>query len=290
VAKNQYPLTLPPCYRGKEFMKTIIEAGRPRLASQLREIIQYRDLLVLLAYRDYRVRYAQTVLGFTWALIQPLLTLLIFILVFQKAVKVDTGNIPYALFALTGMWAWSYFAYVITQAGQSIVSSQALVTKIYFPRLIIPLSKGIVGLIDFMIVLLLLMLLLVWYRFVPGINVLTLPLWIIAVVLFSMAVGTWFSALTIRFRDLQYVIPFLVQIGLYLSPVGYPSSQIPAQYRTIYYLNPMAGIIDGFRWSLLGTPLPEVKFLLYSGIIILLLFVSGIYYFQRTERQIADII
>lgn len=271
-------------------MKTIIEAGRPGLASQLREIIQYRDLLVLLAYRDYRVRYAQTVLGFTWALIQPLLTLLIFILVFQKAVKVDTGPIPYALFALTGMWAWSYFAYVITQAGQSIVSSQALVTKIYFPRLIIPLSKGIVGLIDFLIVLLLLVLLLVWYRFVPGIQVLTLPLWIIAVVLFSMAAGTWFSALTIRFRDLQYVIPFLVQIGLYLSPVGYPSSQIPEQYRTLYYLNPMAGIIDGFRWSLLGTALPEPRYLLYSGGIILLLFLSGIYYFQRTERQIADII
>lgn len=271
-------------------MKTIIEAGRPRIASQFKEVFHYRDLLTMLAYRDYRVRYAQTVLGFSWALIQPLLTLLIFILVFNKAVKVDTGVIPYPLFALTGMWAWTYFSYVITQAGQSIVSSQALVTKIYFPRLIIPVSKGMVGFIDFIIVFFLLLLVMLWYRFLPGINLLALPLLIAAVVIFSMAMGIWFSALTIRFRDLQYVIPFLVQIGLYLSPVGYPASQIPDAYKNLYYLNPMAGIIDGFRWCLLGTPLPETKFLAYSAIIILVLFISGVYYFQRTERVIADVI
>lgn len=271
-------------------MKTIIEAGRPRLALHLKEIFHYRDLLWMLAFRDYRVRYAQTALGFSWALIQPLLTLLILILVFNKAVKVDTGSIPYPIFAITGLWAWSYFAYVITQAGQSIVSSQALVTKIYFPRLIIPVSKGIVGFIDFIIVFLLLLLLMAWYRFVPGSNIIALPVLIVAVVLFSLATGIWFSALTIRFRDLQYVIPFLVQIGLYLSPVGYPSSQIPSEYKSLYYLNPMAGIIDGFRWCLLNSPLPETRFLIYSGAIILLLFFSGIYYFQRTERVIADII
>lgn len=271
-------------------MKTIIEAGRTGLITQLREILQYRDLLVMLAYRDYRVRYAQTVLGFTWALIQPLLTLLIFILVFHKAVRVETGEVPYALFALTGMWAWSYFAYVITQAGQSIVSSQALVTKIYFPRLIIPISKGMVGFIDFIIVFLLLLLLMVWYRFVPSANLAALPLLILAVVIFAMAAGIWLSALTIRFRDLQYVIPFLVQIGLYVSPVGYPASQVPEAYRNIYYLNPMAAIMDGFRWCLLDTPLPATAYLFSSGFIIFLLFISGVYYFQRTERQIADII
>lgn len=271
-------------------MKTVIEAGRPGLALQLKEIIHYRHLLMMLAYRDYRVRYAQTLLGFSWALIQPLLTLLIFILVFDKAVKVDTGIIPYPLFALTGMWGWSYFSYVITQAGQSIVSSQALVTKIYFPRLIIPVSKSIVGFIDFIIVFFLLLLLMVWYHFLPGSHLYALPLVIAAVIIFSMAVGIWFSALTIRFRDLQYVIPFLVQTGLYLSPVGYPSSQIPAAYKNIYYLNPMAGIIDGFRWCLLDTPLPATNYLLYSAIIIVVLLFSGVYYFQRTERVIADVI
>ncbi|HUM46890.1 MAG TPA: ABC transporter permease [Chitinophagales bacterium] len=271
-------------------MKTIIEAGRPRFITGIREIMSYNDLLYMLAYRDYKVRYAQTLLGFLWALVQPLLTLLIFILVFNKAVKVDTGAIPYPVFALTGMLAWSYFSYVLTQAGQSIISSQALVTKIYFPRLIIPVSKGIVGFIDFLIVFLLLLALMAWYGFFPGTNIIALPLLVAAVVIFSMAMGIWFSALTIRFRDLQYVIPFLVQIGLYLSPVGYPASQIPAGYLDFYYLNPMAGIIDGFRWCLLDTPLPETRFLLYSASIILVFFFSGVYYFQRTERMIADII
>ncbi|MEO6169131.1 MAG: ABC transporter permease [Chitinophagales bacterium] len=271
-------------------MKTIIEAGRPRFTAGIREIMSYRDLLFMLAYRDYKVRYAQTLLGFLWALIQPLLTLFIFILVFNKAVKVDTGDVPYPVFALTGMLAWSYFSYVLTQAGQSIISSQALVTKIYFPRLIIPVSKGIVGFIDFIIVFLLLLAVMAWYGFFPVSNIIALPLLIAAVVIFSMATGIWFSALTIRFRDLQYVIPFLVQIGLYLSPVGYPSSQIPPGYLDFYYLNPMAGIIDGFRWCLLDTPLPETRFLLYSASIILVIFFSGVYYFQRTERMIADII
>lgn len=271
-------------------MKTIIEAGRSRFSVNVGEIIQYRDLLFMLAYRDYKVRYAQTALGFLWALMQPLLTLLIFILVFDKAVKVETGDIPYPVFAMTGMWAWSYFSYVIMQAGSSIVSSQALVTKIYFPRLIIPVSKSIVGFIDFMITFLMLLVLMMWYGFPPASNIIALPLMVIAVILLALATGIWLSALTIRFRDIQYVIPFLVQIGLYVSPVGYPSSRIPDDLKTLYYLNPMAGLIDGFRWAMLGTPLPETKYLAYSGAIIIALLISGLYYFQRTERRIADII
>jgi lipopolysaccharide transport system permease protein len=272
------------------FMKTIIEARRSKFSVNIGEMIQYRDLLFMLAYRDYKVRYAQTALGFLWAFIQPLLTLLIFILVFDKAVKVETGDIPYPVFAMTGMWAWSYFSYVIMQAGSSIVSSQALVTKIYFPRLIIPISKSIVGFIDFMITFLMLLVLMMWYGFPPAANIIALPLMVIAVILLALATGIWLSALTIRFRDIQYVIPFLVQIGLYVSPVGYPSSRIPEELKTLYYLNPMAGLIDGFRWAMLGTPLPETKYLVYSGAIIIALLLSGLYYFQRTERRIADII
>lgn len=271
-------------------MKTVIEAGRPRLSLQLKELYHYRDLLVMLAYRDYRVRYAQTVLGFAWALIQPLLTLIIFILVFDKAVKVDTGEIPYAVFAMTGMCAWSYFSYVMMQAGQSIITSQSLVTKIYFPRLIIPISKSIVGFIDFVIAFAMLFVLISWYHVPLSGNIFALPVMILAVIILSLATGIWLSALTIRFRDIQYIIPFLVQIGLYVSPIGYPSSRIPPEYKLFYYLNPMAGVIDGFRWSLLGTPLPESKYLVYSTIIIVLLFIGGIYYFRRTERLIADII
>jgi lipopolysaccharide transport system permease protein len=271
-------------------MKTIIEAKRSGFSLNFREIFQYRDLLFMLAYREYRVRYSQTVLGFTWALIQPLLTLLILVLVFNKAVKVDTGNVPYAVFAMTGMWAWSYFSYVIMQAGQSIVASQALVTKVYFPRLIIPLSKSIVGFIDFIIAFLLLLALMTIYRVAPSVNIFLLPVIIFALIMLSLAIGIWLSALTIRFRDVQYVIPFLVQLGLYVSPVGYPSSEIPSEYRPLYYLNPVAGIIDSFRWSLFGTPLPEMRYLVYSSTVIMLLFVTGIFYFRRTERLIADII
>jgi len=256
------------------FMKTIIEAGRSKFSVNIGEIIQYRDLLFMLAYRDYKVRYAQTALGFLWALIQPLLTLLIFILVFDKAVKVETGDIPYPVFAMTGMWAWSYFSYVIMQAGSSIVSSQALVTKIYFPRLIIPISKSMVGFIDFLIAFAMLFVLMSWYRVPLAGNILALPLMILEVIILSLATGIWLSALTIRFRDIQYVIPFLVQIGLYVSPIGYPSSRIPQEYKPFYYLNPMAGVIDGFRWSILGTPLPEPKYLVYSAVIIALLFAS----------------
>lgn len=271
-------------------MKTVIEAGRSRFSINLREIPQYRDLLLMLAYRDYRVRYAQTFLGVAWAVIQPLLTLLILILVFDKAVKVNTDDIPYPVFAMTGMWAWSYFSYVLMQAGSSIIGSQALVTKIYFPRLIVPISKSIVGLIDFFISFVLLLIVMAWYRYPISLHIVALPLLIIALLMLSLSLGIWFSALTIRFRDVQYTIPFLVQIGLYLSPVGYSSAQIPSTYKSIYYLNPMAGIIDGFRWCLLGIPLPETRYLVYSAGITLVLFITSIYYFRRTEHLIADII
>lgn len=270
-------------------MKTNITASR-HWALNLKEIFSYRELLWMLAYRDFKIRYAQTALGILWAVIQPLLTLLIFVLVFKKAAKVDTGSIPYPVFAMTGMWAWSYFSYVMTQAGQSIINSQSLITKVYFPRLIIPVSKSIVGFIDFSIVFIMLVILMVGYRVLPSANVIALPVVILSVILLSLALGIWLSALTIRFRDFQYVIPFMVQIGLYVTPVAYPSSLIPDKYKALYYLNPMAGVIDSFRWSLLDTPLPESKYLIYTAAVIVLLFVSGVYYFKKVENTIADII
>jgi lipopolysaccharide transport system permease protein len=270
-------------------LKTNITASRP-WSLNLKEIFSYRELLWMLAYRDFKIRYAQTVLGILWAVIQPLLTLLIFILVFKKAAKVDTGSVPYPIYAMTGMWAWSYFSYVMTQAGQSIINSQSLITKVYFPRLIIPISKSLVGFIDFIIVFVMLVILMISYRVAPSSNIIALPVVILSVVLLSLALGIWLSALTIRFRDFQYVIPFMVQIGLYVTPVAYPSSLIPENYKPLYYLNPMAGVIDCFRWSLLGSPLPEQKYLIYSAAIIVLLFLSGVYYFKRVENTIADII
>ncbi|MCY7411044.1 MAG: ABC transporter permease [Chitinophagales bacterium] len=271
-------------------MRTIIAANRSTWSINFKEIVHYRELMWMLAYKDYRIRYAQTILGFTWAFIQPLFTLIIFILVFNKAAKVDTGTIPYPVFAMTGMWAWSYFSYVMVQAGSSIIGSQSLISKVYFPRLIIPLSKSIVGFIDFIIAFVMLVILMVYFGYAPSINILALPLIILAVVALSLAVGIWLSALSIRFRDIQYIIPFMVQIGLYVTPVAYPSSRIPPEYLTLYYLNPMAAVIDGFRWAVLDTPLPEIKFLTYSCIITIALFISGIYYFKRVERVMADIV
>lgn len=270
-------------------MKTIISKNSGRFIN-LRELLHYRELLWMLAYRDFRVRYANTILGFGWALIQPLLTLIIFIVVFNKAARVQTGETPYPIFAMSGMWAWSYFSYVLSQAGQSVLGAQSLITKVYFPRIIIPVSKSLVGFIDFSITFLMLVILMGWFRFLPPAQAPALLLFVAGIVLFSMAMGIWFSALTIRFRDLMYVIPFLIQFGLYISPVGYPSSLIPDVYKPFYYLNPMAAIIDGVRWSLLGSPLPPVQYLVYSAVMIVVLFFSGIYYFRRVERVMADIL
>lgn len=272
-------------------MKTIITAKRNLKFSQsLKEIFSYRELLWQLTWRDFRIRYAQTLLGLLWALIQPVLTLLIFILVFNKAIRVNTGEIPYAVFAMTGMWAWSYFSYVLSQSGQSLIQSQALITKVYFPRLLIPLSKSLVGFIDFFIAFLLLIILMIGFHISPSKNSFALPFFILMLVMFSLALGIWFSALTIRFRDLQYTIPFLVQLGLYLTPIGYPASLIPAPYKNLFYLNPMASIVDGFRWSLLGVALPNADFLWLNGAMILVLFAGGIMYFRRVENLMADFI
>jgi lipopolysaccharide transport system permease protein len=272
-------------------IKTIITPeSNLKFGRSLREIFSYRELLWQLTWRDFRIRYAQTFLGLLWALIQPLLTLLIFILVFNKAIQVNTGSVPYAVFAMTGMWAWSYFSYVLSQSGQSLIQSQALITKVYFPRLLIPLSKSLVGFIDFFVASLLLIVLMIGFHFLPSGNSYALPFFILMLVLFSLSLGIWFSALTIRFRDLQHTIPFIVQLGLYLTPIGYPSSLIPSAYKNLFYLNPMASIVDGFRWSLLGMPLPNPHFLWLSGAMILFLFIAGIWYFCRVESSMADFI
>ena len=248
---------------------------------------------MILAYRDLRVRYAQTFLGLLWAVIQPLATLIIFTIVFGRAIRVDTGNVPYPLFAVCGMAAWSYFSFVLAQSGNSIISSQEMVKKIYFPRLVIPLSKALVGFVDFLIAFCFIVILLFFYQFPPSGNIIFLPVYAFACILSSLAVGTWLSALTIRYRDFQHIVPFLVQFGLYATPVGYPADMIvdnlPGWATVLYYFNPMAGIVEGFRWSILGGQMPSM----YSYIslsIVLVLFVSGLFYFRKVEKVMADIV
>ena len=221
----------------------------------LGELFRYRDLLAVLAYRDYRVRYAQTFLGLAWAFVQPAMTLLILTLLFGRGARVATHGVPYPLFAMCGLASWSYFAYVLSQSGTSIVGAQEMVKKIYFPRLIIPLSKAGVGFVDFCIAMLMVVALMIVYRRVPPPTMVFLPFFILVGIVAALAVGIWMSALTIRYRDFQHVVPFLVQLGSDDDSIAYPASlvtdAVPRWAAVAYYVNPMAGVVEGFRWALL---------------------------------------
>jgi lipopolysaccharide transport system permease protein len=246
-----------------------------------------------LAYRDLRVRYAQTFLGLLWAVIQPLATIAIFTVVFGRAVKVDTGDIPYPLFAVCGMASWSYFGFVLSQSGNSVISSQEMIKKIYFPRLVIPLSKAIVGFVDFVVAFAFILAFMWFYGVAPSANIVFLPVFVVLTIVSALAVGIWLSALTIRYRDFQYIVPFLVQFGLYATPVGYPAALIvknlPEWGVMLFSLNPMAGIVEGFRWAILGGSPPGI-YAYYSFAMVFALFGSGLYYFKKIERVMADIV
>ena len=269
--------------------RTIIDADKKGLKLNLRELWSYRDLFLILAWRDIRIRYAQTFLGILWAAIQPLVTLLIFVVIFGKALNVDTGDIPYPVFALTGMLGWSYFSFVLSQSGTSLIISQEMIKKIYFPRLVLPLSKAVTGFVDFLITLLFLIVLMVIYKVPISSNFWVLPIVFLLNVLAGLGVGIWTSALTIRFRDFQHVIPFVVQLGLYASPVAYPVSLVPEKYQTLYHLNPMVGVIEGYRYAILGiNNIGSNTWISLS--VILLLFVTSLFYFRKVERVMADLV
>jgi lipopolysaccharide transport system permease protein len=254
------------------------------------EILSYKDLFYTLAWREFRVRYAQTFLGFLWAILQPLATLIIFFFIFGKAIKVDTGNIPYTVFALTGLTAWSYFSFVITTSGRSIITESGMIKKIYFPRLIIPLSKALVGLIDFVISFILLLLSMLYYQIPLTLNILWMPFFLLFILLISVGIGIWVSALTIRYRDVQHIIPFFIQIGLYATPVAYSSLVIPVKYQFIFHLlNPLAGVIEGFRWCFVGGFI-NIQYEIISLVVILFIFITSVIYFRKTEKVMADII
>lgn len=273
--------------------KLTVNASDSAFKLNLKELFHYKDLFFELAYRDFKVRYAQTFLGLMWAFIQPTVTLLIITVVFGKFVNVDTDGIPYPVFAITGVSLWTYFSFVLSQSGNSLIGMQDMVKKIYFPRLIIPLSKAVVGLVDLGVALIILIALFLYYGIVPSVNVVFLPVFFLLTIISSLAAGIWLSALTIRYRDFQYVVPFLVQFGLYLTPIAYPSkiiiTNLPAWAAFLFYLNPMAGVIEGFRWCLFGGTLPSWHFWLSISIVFVLFF-SGIYYFKKLEKVMADII
>ncbi len=272
--------------------KKIIDASNSGIFPDFNELFRYKDLFFTLAWRDFRIRYAQTAIGFLWVFIQPLITLLILTLVFGEFAGIET-EVPHILFTMSGMTVWTYFSYVMSNAGSSIIASQNMVKKIYFPRLIIPLSKAAVGLIDLAVALLIMAVLMIWFQLTLPIQVFFAPLFLIVGIIAALAMGIWLSALTVRYRDFQHVVPFIVQIGLYISPIAYPAEfaikQLPKWAATLYYLNPMAGVVQGFRWSLFGG-VPPGNLMYLSFFITLVLFITGMMYFKKVDREIADLV
>jgi lipopolysaccharide transport system permease protein len=270
-------------------MKTIVDAEHLGIGLKLGELVAYRDLLFTLAYRDIRIRYAQTYFGMLWALIQPLALLFIYTLIFHRVADVDTGGAPYVLFAMVGMAPWAYFSFVATQAGYALVVNRDMLSKIYFPRLVIPLSKAIVGLVDFGVSMFLVALIMLFYRIPITPALFFLPLFIVLALLISLAAGIWLGALSVRYRDIQAVLPILVQFWFFATPVAYSAHSVPANYQFIYNLNPMVGVIQGFRWSLLGGTAPQASILCATGLTLVLL-IASLYYFRQVERTLADLI
>ena len=255
----------------------------------LREIWAYRDLLYFLAWRDVKVRYKQTALGAAWALLQPLFLMGIFTLLFGRVAKVQVP-VPYPIFAFCGLLPWQLFAFGLTQSSNSLVNNQHLISKVYFPRLIVPLASVIAGLLDFVIAFVLLLGMMAYYRVTPGYAALLLPLFVLLAVMTSLTAGIWLSAVNVRYRDVQHTIGFLVQFWMLATPVGYPSSVVPPRWHWVLGLNPMAGVVEGFRWALLGRgEKPGVMLAVSVGMVVLLL-IAGLHYFRRVEKTFADII
>ena len=269
--------------------QTIIEPSKRRVSLHLGELYKYRELLWTLTYRDYRVKYAQTFLGFAWAIINPLFTLIILSFVFGTVANVDTGSVPHLLYTNAGLCGWAYFQAVMSTAGTSIIGAQAMVKKIYFPRLIIPLSKAITALIDLGIVFGIMAILMIYYRFIPPATIIYLPFFILMALISGLAGGIWISALTIRYRDFQHIIPLLLRVGMYATPIAFPASLVPEKFLFLYYLNPMAGVVEGVRWSIVGGNPPHM-YAYISFALVAVLLVFGLFYFKKIERVMADIL
>jgi len=268
---------------------TIIEPKKGWIPVDLKEIWKYRELLYFLTKRDIKVRYKQTVLGGLWAIIQPLFSMIVFTLFFGKLAKVPSDGIPYPIFVYAGLLPWTYFANALAASGNSLVGSQNLITKVYFPRLIIPASASLAGLLDFFIAMIVLGALMVYYQFFPGFEILLFPFLVGLTFMCSVGVGLWLSALNVEYRDVRYAIPFLIQLWMFVSPVIYPVSMVKEKYQWLFALNPMGGVINAYRSSLLGHKPIGWALLGISTVIIIVLFLSGMYYFRRMERTFADV-
>ncbi|MFM5891124.1 MAG: ABC transporter permease [Dolichospermum sp.] len=268
----------------------IIEAGRTE-KQYWQDLWRYRELFYFLAWRDILVRYKQTAIGIVWALIRPFLTMVVFTVVFGQLAKLPSEGAPYPILVFSAMLPWQFFSNSLSECSNSLITNSNLLSKVYFPRLVVPTSAVVVSFVDFMISGMILLALMIWYNFVPSWRILTLPLFIGIAFAASMGAGLWLASLNVQYRDFRFIVPFIVQFGLYISPVGFSSSIVPEQWRFIYSLNPMVGVIDGFRWAILGgnSQLYLPGFILSLGLVVLLL-ITGIWYFRKMERTFADVI
>ena len=257
---------------------------------KLRELWEYRELLYFFAWRDIKVRYKQTVMGVLWAIIQPLVTMVIFSLFFGRLAKIPSDGLPYPVFSYAALVPWTFFANALTQASNSLVLSANMIKKIYFPRLSLPIATVLAGIIDFVLAFIVLLGIMLYYGLVPTINILWLPLFFLLALITSLGVSLWLSAMNVQFRDVRYTVPILTQVWLFVTPIAYPSSLLSEPWRTLYGLNPMAGVVEGFRWALLGTDTAPGPMTIVSALVALLLFVSGAFYFRRMEQGFADVL
>lgn len=274
----------------KKVYPKVIRRRTGLIGIDFRELWRYRELFWFLALRDILVRYKQTVVGIAWSILQPLLTMVVFSVIFGRLAKLPSDGVPYPVLTFAALLPWQFFAHSMSSSSKSIVGSASMISKVYFPRLIIPTSAVISGTIDFLISFVILVGMMAWYRIVPTANMIYLPLFLLLTFSAALGAGLWLSALHAEFRDVLYIVPFLIQAGQYVSPVAYSSSIIPEKWKWLYSLNPMVGVIDGFRWSLLGTAMPNWTGMLISAASVFVIFTGGLLYFRKTERTFADVI
>lgn len=272
------------------FKITIIKPQRGWISIDFRELWKYRELLGFLIWRDIAVRYKQTLMGALWAIIQPLFTMIVLSIVFGKIAKVPTDGLPYPIFSYSALVVWSYFGGALRRSTESLIMNTNLVTKVYFPRLIMPISSTLSGLVDFVISFTVLIVMFCYYGVSIPLTILYLPFFLFLACALAFGMGTWLCAMNVKYRDVRYAVPFLIQIWMFASPVAYSSSSIPEKWKFIYGLNPMAGVVQGFRWALLGQGKPSGSMLAASIIIVTVVLVSGVYYFRRMENGFADVI
>jgi lipopolysaccharide transport system permease protein len=267
-----------------------IQPTKGWVSLRLHELWDYRELFYFLVWRDIKVRYKQTALGMAWAIVQPIFTVVIFSVFFGRLAKIPSDGIPYPLFSFAALVPWTFFSYGLNQSSNSLVGSANLITKVYFPRLAVPMASIVAGTVDFLLAFVVLVAMMLYYRVPPTPNIMFLPLFFLLTVVTSLGVGLWLSALNVKFRDVRLILPFLVQLWMFATPIAYPSSLLHGSWRNIYGLNPMVGVVEGFRWALLGVKSPPGVMVFVSAVIAVLLLMGGVIYFRRMEITFADLV